>query len=46
MRGSWPNCTAWRVREKPPEITACDAMMVAMVASTTMGKCSQPGTSA
>ena len=37
MRGNWPSCTAWRVMEKTPEITACEAMMVAMVASATMG---------
>ena len=37
MRGNWPSCTAWRVMEKTPEITACDAMMVATVASATMG---------
>ena len=37
MRGSWPNCTACWVMEKTPEITACDAMMVAMVASATIG---------
>ena len=24
MRGNWPSCTAWRVMEKTPLITACD----------------------
>ncbi len=37
MRGNWPSCTAWRVMEKTPEITACEAMMVAAVASITIG---------
>ena len=37
MRGSWPSCTAWRVIENTPEITACEAMTVAIVASTTSG---------
>ena len=37
MRGNWPSCTACWVMENTPEITACEAMMVAMVASTTMG---------
>ena len=37
MRGNWPSCTACWVMEKTPLITACDAMMVAMVASATMG---------
>ena len=37
MRGNWPSCTAWRVMEKTPEITAWEAMMVAIVASATIG---------
>ena len=37
MRGSWPSCTACRVIENTPEITACDAMIVAIVASATSG---------
>ena len=37
MRGNWPSCTAWRVMEKTPEITACEAMTVATAASATMG---------
>ena len=45
MRGSWPSCTACRVIEKTPEITACEAMMAATVASTTSGKCAHSGTS-
>ena len=37
MRGNWPSCTAWRVIENTPEITAWLAMIVATVASTTSG---------
>ena len=37
MRGRRPSCTAWRAMENTPEITACDAMMVATVASSTSG---------
>ena len=37
MRGQKPSCTAWRVTEYAPEITACDATMVATVASATSG---------
>ncbi len=36
MRGSRSSCTAWRAIEKAPEITACEAMTAAMVASTTI----------
>ena len=32
-RGRKPSCTAWRVTEKAPEMTACEAMTVAAVAS-------------
>ena len=34
-RGSRSSCTAWRVSENAPEIVACDAMIVAAVASST-----------
>ena len=37
MRGSRPSCTACWVMEKTPEITACEAMTVAIVARTTSG---------
>ena len=37
MRGSRPSWIACWVSEKAPVITAWDAMMVAAVASTTMG---------
>ena len=37
-RGQYPSCTAWRVSEKAPEMSACDAMIAAAVASTTMRK--------
>ncbi len=37
MRGQKPSCTACRVTEYAPEITACDATMVAIVASATRG---------
>ncbi|CFN73824.1 Uncharacterised protein [Bordetella pertussis] len=35
MRGQKPSCTACRVTEKAPEITAWDATTVATVASPT-----------
>jgi hypothetical protein len=37
MRGQYPNCMAWLVSEKAPEITACEAITVATVASKTSG---------
>ena len=37
MRGNCPSCTAWRVMEKTPEITAWDAMMVAKAAKFPVG---------
>ena len=37
MRGRYPSCTAWRVSENAPEITACEAITVAIVVSTTSG---------
>ncbi|MNL40978.1 hypothetical protein D3C87_1633630 [compost metagenome] len=43
MRGQKPSWTAWRVTEYAPEITACDATMVAMVASATKGTRPQSG---
>ena len=42
MRGHNPNWTACRAREKAPVITACEAMIVAIVARITSGY-SQPG---
>ena len=36
-RGRKPSCTAWRVTENAPEITACEAITVATVASTIIG---------
>jgi hypothetical protein len=37
MRGRKPSCTACLVSEYAPEITACDAITVAAVASTIIG---------
>ncbi len=42
--GRKPSCTAWRVTEKAPEITAWEAMTVADVASTTIGTSAHSGT--
>ena len=36
-RGRKPSWTAWRVTEKAPEMTDCEAITVATVASTTIG---------
>ena len=36
-RGRKPSWTAWRVTENAPEITACEAITVASVASATIG---------
>ena len=44
-RGRKPSCTAWRVTENAPEITAWEAITVATVASTTIGSCAQSGIS-
>ena len=44
-RGRKPRPTAWRVTEKAPEITACEAMTVANVARTTIGIRLQSGNS-
>src|ERR1700712_4778273 len=43
MRGRKPSCTACLVMENEPEITACDAIIVAAVASMTKGTRPQPG---
>ena len=45
MRGRKPSCTAWRVTENVPEITACDAINVAQVASAIIGTRDHSGTS-
>ncbi len=44
-RGDSPICIACRVSENTPEISACEAMMVATAASTTIGISAQPGAS-
>ena len=44
-RGRKPSWTAWRVTEKAPEMTACEAITVAIVASTTIGMRLQSGNS-
>jgi hypothetical protein len=44
-RGRKPSCTACRVTENAPEITACEAMIVATVASSTIGTRPQSGIS-
>ena len=44
-RGRKPSCTAWRVTEKAPEMTACEAMTVAAVAARTIGIRAQCGKS-
>ena len=44
-RGRKPSWTAWRVTEKAPEMTACEAITVAIVASTTIGIRLQSGNS-
>ena len=43
MRGMKPSCMAWREIEKAPEITACEAITVATVASPTSGIRAQSG---
>ena len=43
MRGSMLSCTACRVSEKAPEMTAWLAITVAAVASPTIGTSAQPG---
>ncbi len=45
MRGAKPSCTAWRVTENAPEITACDAMTAAAVARPIIGYSAQSGAS-
>ena len=44
-RGHNPICIACRVSENTPETSACEAMMVAKVASTSIGISAQPGAS-
>ncbi len=44
-RGRKPSWTAWRVTEKAPEMTACEAITVATVASATIGIRPQSGIS-
>ena len=41
----YPRRTAWRVSEKTPEITACEAMTVARVARISSGISAQSGAS-
>ena len=43
IRDRWPSRTACRVSEKTPEITACEAIIVAQVASPISGQSSQLG---
>jgi hypothetical protein len=45
MRGEKPSWIACWVIEKAPEITACEAITVAAVASTTIGYSSHSGAS-
>ena len=44
-RGHNPICIACRVSENTPDISACEAMMVAQVASPTIGISAQPAAS-
>lgn len=44
MRGMKPSWIAWLVSENAPEITACDAITAAQVASSTIGISSSSGT--
>ena len=43
MRGKNPSWTTCRVTENAPEITACDAISVAQVASAIIGTRDHPG---
>jgi hypothetical protein len=43
-RGLYPSCTACRVRENAPEISACDATIAADVEIATIGYSPQLGT--
>ena len=43
MRGRKPRFWACSVIEKAPEISACDAMIAAQVASSTSGSVAQAG---
>lgn len=42
--GVYPSCIACCVSEKTPEISACEAITVAIVASSTMGMIPHAGT--
>ena len=44
-RGRYPSCTAWCATENAPVITACEAITVAAVASSTIGRRPHSGTS-
>ena len=44
-RGLYPSCTACRVSENAPEISACDATTAAAVAIPTIGYSAHAGTS-
>ena len=45
-RGQKPSWMAWRVSENTPEISACEAMIAARVAMTSIGMSSQPSAAA
>jgi len=45
MRGQYPSCIACRVTENAPEITACEAITVAMVDRISKGYKAQVGAS-
>ena len=42
-RGAYPSCTACCVSENAPEMIACEAMTVAIVATTTSGYSAHDG---
>ena len=42
-RGQSPICIACRVNENTPEMSDCEAMMVATAASAIIGMSAQPG---
>ena len=44
MRGRNPSCTAWRMIENDPAITACEAITAAAVASAIIGYNPHSGT--
>ena len=45
MRGKYPKRIAWKVKEYAPEIVACEAITVAIVANMTKGIMSISGDS-